>query len=209
MHWLSLLIGVLVGWLICWLIDYLICRPRRMAEEALLKTKLEQCNEESASLRTQLTGYKDVQARLDNANLEIDSLKAQLARMQSVQADLDACRAQLRQKDLEIEHLNAELAARVSAVTTAAAAPSEPDDLTIIEGIGPKISALLNQNGIYTFAQLAATSVQRLRSILDAGGPRFNLADPQTWPEQALLARDGKWDELKTLQDTLKGGREI
>ena len=28
-----------------------------------------------------------------------------------------------------------------------------------------------------------------------------------SWPEQAQLASDGKWDELKELQDKLDGGR--
>lgn len=38
-------------------------------------------------------------------------------------------------------------------------APVVPDDLVIIEGIGPKIAALLKSNGIATFAQLADVDV--------------------------------------------------
>jgi predicted flap endonuclease-1-like 5' DNA nuclease len=84
--------------------------------------------------------------------------------------------------------------------------PSKPDDLKVIEGIGPKISAMLNAQGIYTFAQLAATDVERLRGIMLAANLR--IADPTTWPQQAALAAAGKWDELKALQDSLKGGRK-
>ena len=62
-------------------------------------------------------------------------------------------------------------------------------------------------NGIFTFAQLAATSTNRLWEILREAGPNFQLADPTTWPEQARLAAVGAWDELKTLQDRLDGGR--
>ncbi|HBY69766.1 MAG TPA: 50S ribosomal protein L21, partial [Flavobacteriaceae bacterium] len=29
-----------------------------------------------------------------------------------------------------------------------------------------------------------------------------------TWPQQAQLAADGKWDELEKLQDELDGGRK-
>jgi predicted flap endonuclease-1-like 5' DNA nuclease len=94
-------------------------------------------------------------------------------------------------------------------VAVAAPEPGKPDDLTIVEGIGVKINALLNQNGIYTFAQLADASVERLRSILVSGGSRFRIADPQTWSEQARLARDGQWDAIKGLQDSLKGGRTV
>ncbi|MCP1382987.1 hypothetical protein [Runella salmonicolor] len=85
--------------------------------------------------------------------------------------------------------------------------PSEPDDLEIIEGIGPKIEELLNQKGILTFAQLAQKPAESIKEILNAAGPRFQIHDPTTWPEQASLARDGKWDELKKWQDELNKGR--
>ncbi len=83
----------------------------------------------------------------------------------------------------------------------------DPDNLTKIEGIGPKINELMNGGGIYTFAQLAAASVDRLKEILDGGGSRFQMHDPTTWPQQAAFARDGKWDELQAWQDALDGGR--
>lgn len=86
--------------------------------------------------------------------------------------------------------------------------PPTPDDLTRIEGIGPKISSLLQTAGITTFAQLAATDVSRLEQILTEADLRA-LADPTTWPEQARLAAAGKWDELEALQDELKGGRRV
>lgn len=81
------------------------------------------------------------------------------------------------------------------------------DDLKLIEGIGPKIADLLINAGIVTFADLAATSAERVKEILNEAGPRYAIHDPSTWAEQAELARDGKWDELKELQDKLNGGR--
>ncbi|MBE9523651.1 MAG: hypothetical protein IMY76_01035 [Chloroflexi bacterium] len=80
-----------------------------------------------------------------------------------------------------------------------------PDDLTKIEGIGPKISATMQSAGVVTFAQMADTSVERLAEILGAAGIR--LGNPGTWPEQAKLAAEGQWEALKTLQDDLDGGR--
>jgi len=79
------------------------------------------------------------------------------------------------------------------------------DDLQRIEGIGPKISGILQEAGITTFAQLAATDVDRLEQIVREAGLR--LADPGTWPEQARLAAAGEWNVLEVLQDELKGGR--
>jgi hypothetical protein len=34
------------------------------------------------------------------------------------------------------------------------------------------------------------------------------LHNPQSWPEQAQLAQQGKWQALINLQDKLFGGRE-
>lgn len=84
---------------------------------------------------------------------------------------------------------------------------SKPDNLTVIEGIGPKISSLLNENGIFTFQQLAETKEIILESMLMEANLR--IADPSTWSEQAALAADEQWEALQQLQDTLKGGRKV
>jgi predicted flap endonuclease-1-like 5' DNA nuclease len=88
------------------------------------------------------------------------------------------------------------------------AEPPAPDDLTRIEGIGPKISGVLQAASITTFAQLAGTEVSRLEQILEEADPRLRrLADPATWPEQAALAAGGQWDAMEALQKELKRGR--
>lgn len=81
------------------------------------------------------------------------------------------------------------------------------DDLKIVEGVGPKIAELLHNAGITTWAQLAVTSPYQLREILDAGGPQYNVAVPDSWPHQADLADKEDWDGLKKLQEELTGGR--
>jgi predicted flap endonuclease-1-like 5' DNA nuclease len=86
-------------------------------------------------------------------------------------------------------------------------APPEPDDLAILEGIGPRIAGVLQAAGITSFADLAAADVAHLEGILrDAQLP---FSDPGSWREQARLAAAGQWDELKALQDSLKGGRTV
>ncbi len=87
----------------------------------------------------------------------------------------------------------------------AALAPPEPDDLKKLEGIGPKVASLLNQNGITTYAQLADTSVEKLDEILDAN--KLQMMHPGSWPQQARLAADGDWEAFQKLQDELHGGR--
>ncbi len=81
-----------------------------------------------------------------------------------------------------------------------------PDDLTVIEGIGPKINELFNKAGFHTFAQVSKMSEAQMQKILDEAGPRYRLAKPGTWAKQAALCNENKWTELKKLQDELKGG---
>lgn len=88
-----------------------------------------------------------------------------------------------------------------------AATETVTDDLKKIEGIGPKAAEALNNAGIGTFAELAAKSAEDIKTVLDAADGNFNMMDPATWPQQAQLAADGKWDELQQLQDELKGGK--
>jgi predicted flap endonuclease-1-like 5' DNA nuclease len=81
------------------------------------------------------------------------------------------------------------------------------DDFTIIEGIGPKIAKLLNQADIHTFKQLSNLDPEGLLVMLAAAG--IFMTDPATWPDQARLAANGQWDELKRLQDSLNGGQQV
>lgn len=87
-----------------------------------------------------------------------------------------------------------------------APATNQRDDLERIEGIGPKIARALNAAGITTFAQLAALEPARISEILRES--KIRLAFTETWPEQARLAAEGKWDELKALQAQLTAGRQ-
>ncbi len=82
------------------------------------------------------------------------------------------------------------------------------NDLTVIEGVGPKIDALFKENGLKTFAQVGAATVSQMRAILDKGGSRYRIANPGTWAKQAKLAANNKWTELKKLQDELSGGKK-
>ena len=81
------------------------------------------------------------------------------------------------------------------------------DDLTKIEGIGPKIASILMSNGIDTFGKLAASKSEVIKEILHNEGPRYKMHDPSSWPEQAALAAGNEWEKLGELQDQLKGGK--
>lgn len=82
-----------------------------------------------------------------------------------------------------------------------------PKDLEKVEGIGPKIAEILVENGIYDLEDLSNTSVASLEKIIDSAGPKYNTADPSTWPEQAELGAKGDWEAMQKLKDELRGGR--
>jgi predicted flap endonuclease-1-like 5' DNA nuclease len=81
----------------------------------------------------------------------------------------------------------------------------EPEDLTEIEGIGPKVEGVLRAAGIVTYRQLAGARPEALRRILRDEGLAF--IDPETWPEQAASAAAGDWEGLEALKKELRGGR--
>ncbi len=84
---------------------------------------------------------------------------------------------------------------------------TKADDLKKIEGIGPKIAGLLKDAGICSFNDLAKAKTTVLKKVLADAGPRFKMHNPTTWVQQSKLAAAGKWEELKTLQDKLDGGK--
>lgn len=86
--------------------------------------------------------------------------------------------------------------------------PTSPDDLIVIEGIGPQVAKLLNDKGIYTFRELAEAKIEDLNAWLNERGWKY--MDPKTWPQQAELAdaakRSGNWDKFNEYAAWVKDG---
>ncbi len=125
--------------------------------------------------------------------IDMESLMAMFAQMGTVEVSRTV-------RDAEVAEPIIEAAVAVKEERT--------DDLTLIEGIGPKIAELLNKEGIVAFKQLAITEISYLKILLERAGSRFQMHKPDTWPEQARLAAEGKFDELKAWQDELNGGKK-
>lgn len=94
----------------------------------------------------------------------------------------------------------------VSAPPAVVRSAAGPDDLKVVEGIGPKMEKALHTAGIKTFEQLAAASEEQIRAALYAAGMRF-APSLVTWAEQAAFAARGDWDGLHTMQEKLTAGR--
>jgi predicted flap endonuclease-1-like 5' DNA nuclease len=147
----------------------------------------------------------------------------------SLQSDLDACKTHTKSLMARISSLEADLAEKKAKPSqkksiTLQTIPTllfdtaqaknilgkkvKENDLKIVEGIGPKIEALFNASGITTWHDLSQASTEKLQAILDAGGENYAIHNPSTWAKQALMAYEGKWQELKDWQAGLRGGKE-
>lgn len=146
----------------------------------------------------------------------------------SLQADLDACNGYTKNLNTRISILEADLAAKTAIASAQSfTRPIAPifsfdseiardvldkkiteNDLKIVEGIGPKIEGLFHEAGINTWYELSEASTEKLQSILDEGGENYAIHNPSTWAKQALLAYEGKWQELKDWQENLRAGKE-
>jgi len=110
--------------------------------------------------------------------------------------------------EIVIESIDASGAKKAAPAKKAKKATAKADDLKKIEGAGPKAAEALVAAGIDTFAKVANTPAEKLSEVLSAASSRLSHIVTETWPQQAQLAADGKWDELKVLQDKLDGGIE-
>ncbi len=81
------------------------------------------------------------------------------------------------------------------------------DDLTKVEGIGEKVASLFIESGIVSFSDLAAKTVKELKEILKEKGGAYAAMQPETWPEQAKMAAEERWEELEKWQSELNGGK--
>ena len=155
-------------------------------------SRMKQAEKERDDYHKRLTetekDFASLQYKYDELNKESGTFRSQIGKLEADKAVLHAQMGRLRKE------LNGE-------------ASGDPDDLKIIEGVGPKIEKLLYEAGFRTYEDLAHAAPARIKEILDAAGPAYKLADPNSWPQQAKLAAEGKWDELKELKDKLTGGR--
>lgn len=85
---------------------------------------------------------------------------------------------------------------------------NKPDDLKMIEGVGPAIERILLGAGINSFKSLSTYTGTQIHEILSQAGSRFKVHDPTTWPEQALLLSEGRIEEFKTFTAQLIAGKK-
>lgn len=180
-------------------------------------------------MRSVVAGRQIERARSNHLdNVELERLRGRVAELEPVvterdqlRSDLDECRsaaltpvapaADLPPAAEPPEHV--ERTETQATVTTVETGPDltgaadvlgtkiELDDLTVIDGIGPKIADLCDGIGIQTWRDLAQTEVSLLRTMLHDAGARFRSHDPATWPEQAALLAAGRWADFRAFTE--------
>ena len=219
-----LLVAALLGFLIGYLLERGRCRKRiAVLDEEIegLKARIRRLEEEKTALDAKLKLAEDdkitLNAKIDGLEGEKTKLRDEARRMDDEIASLKLTIDRLGKEAIALksEQADAFKAAEAHAVseTPLAAMAHEatvthqefrPDDLEVVIGIGPKIARLLINRGITTWKALADTSVAYIQEILDKdGGERYRVHNPESWPHQARLLDEGRWDEFRELRDRL------
>lgn len=224
---LPFLLGLLLGWLL-W--------SRFKSMVANLETKLDATERERDDWKMQSDGYRkqvsEIEGDISTAQGRAREMEVKVSDMESKLADCES--ALTKAKAAGGSNTTSNISNAGAAVTGAAlgsqlrsddkggsddssssatggvvgAGAAVKEDLTKIEGIGPKTKELLYAAGIYNFAQLSDTKASRVQEILNEAGDRFKLINPGTWARQAGMADRGEWDTLDKYQDWLIGGIE-
>jgi predicted flap endonuclease-1-like 5' DNA nuclease len=152
---------------------------------------------QQAESDAEISSLRERASNLERAAEERDGLKAEIERLRSA-----ADRPIETPVEPEIENVpDLEVAAVVLGRRLTL------DDLRAVNGIGPAIERLCHGLGIRTWLDLATTDVAVLRSMLADAGPRFGMHEPTSWPQQARLLAEGRWDEFLALEARLASQR--
>lgn len=151
---------------------------------------LDQARDEAAELRQRVIELTKTSADADKLRAELDQARAAAAELTTRVAELESTQRESTQPE---DSSPPDLAEAKVVLGTSI----KMDDLTVVEGVGPKIAGLLADAGVDTWRGLATTDVDRLRAILDDAGSRYRMHDPSPWPPQASLLADGRWQEFK------------
>lgn len=188
------LIPLLVG-LLCGYFGYLIGKGKSTG--TIDSGQLQHLEEQNAKLKADLAACREQ----TGVSLEPSSVRTTEVSSPDTSGDLSGIAAGNALQAEATETFDAAAAKAILGKTV------KLNDLKVIEGIGPKIENLFQNEGITTWLQLADANVARCREVLSTGGDRYRLHDPASWPMQARMCAEGKWKDLARWQDDHKRGK--
>jgi predicted flap endonuclease-1-like 5' DNA nuclease len=126
--------------------------------------------------------------------------KDSISRLQLQLRKLDA---DLRNYELKKSNIHQRARTKTNHVQQISHDIHQADDLKRIAGIGVQIENFLNRHDIYTFKHLAGADHLYLAQLFENAGEPLNRVETSTWTNQASLAVDGKWYDLKKWQEEM------
>ena len=204
----ALLMGLalsIIPFLLGWLAAYIYYKVAALRErQTELEGEVKTLNTSVGRLTAEGT---DLRVQLTQADAQLEDRKATISKLRNDLIIVESERNLLRGAPKEEGKGGKEAAKSHVEKITFLGVDYQWDDLKIVEGIGPKIEGLLLAAGINSWKALSETSETLLMQMLDEAGPRFQMHNPATWPEQARLADNSDWEGLQKYQEELTGGR--
>ncbi len=192
--WEYFFLGLLVGWLVEWIIDWFYWRRGTDPADT----------SHGASGRSAEAGPVPAGMASGGVAGGVAGRAAETAARVAMAAEPSGARMPVVPVAAD-EAEDSDRSAGVAVGTRGLRAPVyRQEDLEAIAGIGPKIGAMLRNNGITTFAELAVTPPLELERIVESTGEEPETAGVETWAGQAQLAAAQDWEGLARLQDGLQ-----
>jgi predicted flap endonuclease-1-like 5' DNA nuclease len=184
--------------------------PNRDEAEELIEQQREKADRLSSELEAKDAEIAALQQRLGQSDSEVEGLQTRLSQAERAEpapkatpepeATPDGAPPGPQvQPDRAAPEPVDETPPDVSTATQILGTRIKLDDLTVIEGIGPKIADLLSNAGFSTWRALSGADPADLRRVLQEAGPRYRVHDPSKWPPQAGLLAQGRWQEYKDM----------
>ncbi len=208
---LAVLIGVVIGWLLRSLRSKRqIAKARAAATSGVAGSRSGTQNDatELERLRIRLAELEPIVVERDRLRAELQPIVVERAR---VRAAIDSVRpdpsADAMWSSGERPASEPPPPPDVRAAAAVLGREIELDDLRVVVGVGPAIESLCRRIGIRTWWDLANTETSLLRTMLTDARPGLAVDDSASWPLQARLLAEGRWEDFKALTDELAAGR--
>ena len=206
--------GVVIAWIAEWLFFLIFIKKKKTNATS-------QPNDTSNNFTSELeSSLKELESEKDELSNRITELEEQallhkkdqatsLSKLKKSEEQVKELTNKLQEKTANGENIADEVeAASTNSDSELSASDEEEEvknDLSVINGIGPKLHEALNNLGIYSFNHLIAADINELMETLKENGVRFNKNNANTWAQQATLAAQGDWSGLDALKEELKG----
>jgi len=195
---LPFLMGLLTGW-------YLRAGSKKRIKE--LEQKLSQERSQNYDIRKDL---RKCDAETDQLKKRTSKLLKEIEELDKGKQIINPLSAGVSEKAISVDGgLQDKQAAISSESSKDNFALLLDTNLQVIEGIGPRLESLLQENGIIRWSDLANKSTGELRALLDKHGNRYEVVNPDAWPKQAQMASKRDFDRLINFQHANDGSSKL